>query len=135
MSVSLSSSPVSQSHFPASWGWCGPPRDSTKGASGTQCWCSLGAQTKSLPQSCHLPLCHIPLSFKCFTELATTSKDAFKKAGVGCACVLFTLARRPLLLENKRNLHVPPRDTAAGTIFTRRQTRFILTASLNRSFI
>lgn len=35
------------------------------------------------------PLCHIPLSFKCFTELATTSKDAFKKAGVGCVCVFF----------------------------------------------
>lgn len=32
--------------------------------------------------------------------------------------LLFTLARRPLLLENKRNLHLNPNDIAPGTLFT-----------------
>lgn len=106
------------------WGWLCPPQGGTKTASewhlrgagvpkGTSGASGLLWDTEEVrevsflsqrghPRSC---LCATHLCFMhSFEQATTSSKDSFKKR----KGLLFTLARRLLLLENKRNLHLHP---------------------------
>lgn len=113
------SSQVKLDHFTSRLvylGWLGPPLGST--GRPLVLLVFLGytkALTKNSPQSCHLPLCHKSLCFKGFFELATTSKDVFKVEGL----LFFTLARRPLLHENKGLCTFLPKTLLReGVLFT-----------------
>lgn len=53
-----------------------------------------------------------------FVSCISLSKQQFHKILLKGKGLLFTLARRLLLLENKRDLYLHPHDFAIGTLFT-----------------
>lgn len=134
VSLSLSSCQVSLNHFPASWGWCGPPLDSTKESLSTLCAPGVHKRiNKEFTPSCHL--CHIPLCSKCFIQLATTAKRCIKIGGGGVADFFLPWQGDDCCLKTKGICKSLPKTLPQEPYLQYDKPRFILTASLNRSFI